>query len=88
MGRQGRVFLWGGLTSTKSLSKARFQDRPRSSQPTPELNGGEKELESTEGEEEGKEVGKRLNEHEWRRGGFGRVGGGVNMIKILKFSQN
>lgn len=58
MGRQGRVFLRGGLTSTKGLSKAIFQDRPRSSQPTPELNGGEKERESKEGRKEGKEVGK------------------------------
>lgn len=40
-----------------------------------------------EGGGEGKEE-ERLNEHEWRWEGFGRAGGGVSMIKILKFGQN
>lgn len=57
MGRQGRVLLQGGITSTKGLLKAIFQDRPRSSQPTPELNGGEKERDSEE-VGEGKKVGR------------------------------
>lgn len=94
MGRQGRVFLRGGLISINGLLKAIFQDRPRSSQSTPELNGGEKEQESKEGGGEGKEWEERLNEHEWRWGGFGRAGGrgeydqNSQIRSKLKFSKN